>query len=164
MNNYKRDAMKRNLFIMIIALLPLTGIKAQNPNREKLDAYRIGFFTKKLGLTSGEAEKFWPVYNDYQKQKNALQQDRRELIRNFNQNESTLSDKELTEIGDKLINTFSEESSMALSFHNKLKEVLTPAKVIRYYQAENQWKAALLNELQDNRPAQRPNQKSKFEE
>lgn len=142
-----------------MTLLPLTAIKAQNPNREKLDAYRIGFFTKKMNLTAEEAEKFWPVYNDFQKQRNELQKEKINNIRDFNQNEGTLSDKELTEIGDNLINTFSKESELAQIFHKKLKELLPPAKVIRYYQAENQWKAQLLNQLQENRPAQRPNQR-----
>ncbi len=159
MNNYKNHAMKQILFILILVLLPLTIIKAQATPREKLETYRIGFFTKKINLTSAEAEKFWPAYNDYQKQKNELQQKRRELIMDFNQNGSTLSDKELTEIGDKLAGTLSEESEMAMTFHNKLRELLPPEKVIRYYQAENQWKAQLLNELQENRPAQRPNQR-----
>jgi hypothetical protein len=163
MKNFKYNAMKRNILILVILLLSLTAIIAQNPNREKLDAYRIGFFTKKLTLSTDEAEKFWPVYNNYQKEKNGLQQERRELIRNFNQNGSMLSDKELTEIGDKLIGTFSEEALMAESFHKKLKEVLPPSKVIQYYQAENQWKAQLLNQLQENRPVQRPNQKREFE-
>jgi len=155
--------MKRVVFLVTIALLPIILLNAQNPNREKLEAYRIGFFTKKLNLNSEEAEKFWPVYNDYQKKRNSLLQDRRELIRNFNQNESSLSDKELTEIGDKLINTFSDESESAQSFHKKLKEIFPPAKVIRYYQAENQWKAQLLNELRENRPDQRPDQRKELE-
>ncbi|HAM10760.1 MAG: hypothetical protein A2X04_06835 [Bacteroidetes bacterium GWF2_41_9] len=159
MKYFKWNAMKRNLLIVIILLLPLTVISAQNANRERLEAYRIGFFTKKLSLTSGEAEKFWPIYNDYQKQKNDLQIKRRDLIRDFNQNESTLNDKELTEIGDNLVSTLSVETEMARTFHIKLKELLPPDKVIRYYQAENQWKAQLLNELQENRPLQRPNQR-----
>jgi hypothetical protein len=150
--------MKRKIAILILVFVPLTILKAQNTNREKLDAYRIGFFTKKLNLTSDEAEKFWPAYNEYQKERTQIQMNRRELIRNFNQNEGTLSDKELTEIGDRLINTFSDESAMAQSFHKKLKGILSPGKVIRYYQAENQWKAQLLNQLQENRSQQRPNQ------
>jgi hypothetical protein len=81
------------------------------------------------------------------------------MVRDFNQNESSLSEKELTQIGDNLIATFSRENEMAQDFHKRLKELLSPAKVIRYYQAENQWKAQLLNELQENRPAQRQNQK-----
>ena len=103
-----------------------------------------------MNLTSAEAEKFWPVYNDYQKQKNLIQREKIMLIRDFNQNESTLTDKQMTEMGDKLINYISEESSMAVSFHKKIGNVLPPVKVIRYYQAENQYKIQLLKELQEN--------------
>ena len=151
--------MKNFTIVLIMIFLPLTAIKAQNPNREKLEAYRIGFFTKKMNLTSEEAEKFWPAYNDFQKERIELQKERIMLNRDFNQNGRTLNDKELTEIGDKLMNTISKESDLALKFHEKLKELLPPYKVVQYYQAENQWKAQLLNQLQENRPAQRPNQR-----
>jgi len=151
--------MKKIQLVLILAFLAMMAGKAQNTTREKLDAYRVGFFTKKMNLTSQEAEKFWPAYNDYQKKKNELQRERIMLVRDFNQNESALSDKELTEIGDNLIATFSRENEMAQDFHKKLRELLSPDKVIRYYQAENQWKAQLLNELQENRPAQRQNQR-----
>lgn len=151
--------MKKIPLVLILALLTAMAGKAQNTNREKLDAYRVGFFTKKMNLSSEEAEKFWPAYNDYQKKKNELQRERIMLVRDFNQNESTLSDKELTEIGDNLIATFSRENELAQEFHKKLRGLLSPDKVIRYYQAENQWKAQLLNELQENRPAQRQNQR-----
>ena len=148
MNNFKSETMKKTVFIFIMIIFPVVRVTAQNPNMEKLNSYKIGFFTKKLNLTSAEAEKFWPVYNEYQKQKNQIQQGKIALIRNFNQNESTLSQNQLTEIGDKLVSSIEEESNLAVSFHKKLKEVLSPEKVIRFYQAENQYKAQLLNELQ----------------
>ena len=85
-----------------------------------------------------------------------LQQEKITLIRNFNQNESTLNDNQLTEIGDKLIATIVQESSLAVTFHKKLKEVLPPAKVIRFYQAENQYKVQLLNEFKGSKQQQRP--------
>jgi hypothetical protein len=151
--------MKKFTVLFLLGLLAIITAKAQNGNREKLDAYRVGFFTKKLNLTSEEAERFWPAYNDYQKKKTELLRERVMMVRDFNQNESSLSEKELTQIGDNLIATFSRENEMAQDFHKRLKELLSPAKVIRYYQAENQWKAQLLNELQENRPAQRQNQK-----
>jgi hypothetical protein len=148
--------MKRKLLIFAIALtMPLLRLCAQNPNLEKFSTYKIGFFTKKMNLTSAEAEKFWPVYNDYQKQKNLIQREKIMLMRDFNQNESSLTDKQLTEMGDKLISYISEESSMAVSFHRKIRELLPPAKVIKYYQAENQYKIQLLKELQENRQQRR---------
>lgn len=138
-------------------LFPLaTG--AQNPSMERLNAYKIGFFTKRLNLTSAEAEKFWPVYNEYQDQKNRIQEERQNLIRTFNQGESSMSERQIAEIGDKLMETSVRETELAVTFHKKLKEILPPAKVIRFYQAENQYKIALLNELQ-NRRENRPLQK-----
>ncbi|MCX6252999.1 MAG: hypothetical protein NTV31_00805 [Bacteroidia bacterium] len=160
MKNYKFEAMKRGVIVLLILLmLPVIRSAAQNPNLEKLNAYKIGFFTKRLNLTSQEAEKFWPVYNKYQKQKTLIQQEKVTLIRNFNQNESTLSNNQLAEIGDKLVACIVQESSLAVTFHGKLKEVLPPAKVIRFYQAESQYKAQLLNELQGVRQQQRPIQR-----
>jgi len=156
MNNYKFKAMKKVVFILLIMLtMPVIKTAAQNTNLEKLNNYKIGFFTKKLNLTSQEAEKFWPVYNDYQTQRNQIQIEKLKLNRNFNLNESTLSDKQLEEMGDKYVDCLVQESNLAVVFHKKLKEVLPPAKVIMYYQAENQYKIQLLNELQTAKQQQR---------
>ena len=156
MHNYKFNVMKRIVtFLLIIIMFPVIRSSAQNTNLEKLNNYKIGFFTKKLNLTSEEAEKFWPVYNDYQGQRNLIQLEKVKLNRNFNQNEITLSDKQLEEMGDKYVDCLVKESNLAVSFHRKLKEVLPPVKVILYYQAENQYKIQLLNELQTVRQQQR---------
>ncbi|MGD0753518.1 MAG: hypothetical protein ABR927_00540 [Bacteroidales bacterium] len=156
MNIYKFEAMKRIIiFLFIMSVYPVIRSSAQNPNLEKLNNYKIGFFTKKLNLTSEEAEKFWPVYNDYQSQRNQIQLEKLKLNRNFNQNGSTLSDDQLEEMGDKYVECLVQESNLAVAFHKKIKEVLPPVKVILYYQAENQYKAQLLNELQNVRQQQK---------
>ena len=142
--------------VLILMMLPAIRSVAQNPNLEKLKTYKIAFFTKRLDLSSQEAEKFWPVYNDYQNQKNKIQSERISIIKDFNQNESTLNDKQLTDIGEKIIAATVEESSIAVSFHSKLKGVLPPAKVIKFYQAEAQFKAHLINELQRSKQQARP--------
>ncbi|HEX7493447.1 MAG TPA: hypothetical protein VF346_04435 [Bacteroidales bacterium] len=143
------------IFLLIILIYPVTKSVAQNTNLEKLNNYKIGFFTKRLNLTSEEAEKFWPVYNEYQGQKNLLQLEKLKLNRTFNQNESTLNDRQLEEMGDKYVDCIVQESALAVTFHKKLKTVLSPAKVIMYYQAENQYKVQLLNELQNQRQQQK---------
>jgi hypothetical protein len=155
--------MNKGLLIIAVALtLPLIKLNAQNPNLEKFSAYKIGFFTKKMNLNSQEAEKFWPVYNDYQKQKNLIQREKMNLIRDFNQNGSLFDDTQLTEIGDKLIRYISDESSLAVAFHKKIRELLPPDKVIKYYQAENQYKILLLRELQENRQQRKGNPELDF--
>jgi hypothetical protein len=163
MNSFKTWEMKTGLLLLTLAMIiPLGRLHGQNPNLEKFSAYKVGFFTKKMNLNSQEAEKFWPVYNDYQKQKNLIQREKIMLIRDFNHNESILNDSQLTEMSDKLIRFISDESSLAVAFHKKIRELLPPAKVIKYYQAENQYKIQLLKELQENRQQRRGNTDLEF--
>jgi len=144
--------MKRKIIVSIIlTTFCAMNIVAQNTNRQRLDAYKIAFFTKRLNLTSQEAEKFWPVYNEYQDNKNKLQLERQELNINFNQNELNMSEREMIEAGDKLVGMEVREAGLAKEFHNKIKTVLPPVKVLRLYQAENQYRLQLLKELQERR-------------
>lgn len=144
--------MKTRIIILTMLAALISGpALAQNPNLERLNAYKIAFFTKRLNLTEREAEKFWPVYNEYQDSRNKLQTERQQIMRNFNQNELNMSDKEMTEAADRLINLEVREASLTQEFHNKIKTVLPPVKVLRLYQAENQYRMQLLNQLQERR-------------
>jgi len=150
--------MKRGIFVLVIlAGFTFAPANAQNQGREKLDAYRIAFFTKRLNLTPQEAEKFWPVYNEFQNKRNSVQMERMQLNRNVNQNELNMSERDMTEAGDKLISLQMQEADLAMEYHKKFKEILSPVKVLRLYQAENQYRMQLLNELKQNQP-QRNNQ------
>jgi hypothetical protein len=153
MNSYKYKVMKRGMLVLLfLAMVPVLRLSAQNPNRERLNDYKIAFFTKRLNLTSQEAERFWPVYNEFQNKKISIQQERGSLNRTVNQNSANMSEKELTEAGDKIISLQMNEANLALEFHKKFKEILPPLKVVRLYQAENQYRLTLLNELQDRKP------------
>lgn len=153
MNFYNPETMK----IRIIAIAILTGLCssftiAQAPNREKLEAYKIAFFTKRLDLSPREAEKFWPLYNDYQKKKADIQQERATLNRMFNLEGNEMSEKELIDAGDKLIELQVSETELAVNFHKQIKTVLPPQKVIKLYQSENQYRIQLLKQLQERNP------------
>lgn len=155
MSNFKFKTMRKGIIVFLILLtIPVVKSEAQNQNLDKLNAYKIAFFTRRLNLSSREAEKFWPVYNEFQKRKSQTQIERNSIIREFNQNERNLNDNQISNMGDKLISTMVQESELAVNFHKSLKEFLPPAKVIRFYQVENQYKVQLLNELQGNRSQQ----------
>jgi hypothetical protein len=162
MNNFNITEMKRGIIVlMVLSFFPLWQLKAQNPqnqilnqnpNLDKLNAYKIAFFTRRLNLTSGEAEKFWPVYNEFQNKRIVIQTERQSLNRNVNQNMLNMSEKEMTETGDRLISLQIQEASLAQEYHKKFREILSPVKVLRLYQAENQYRIQLLNELEKRQP------------
>lgn len=163
MKSFKKITINRLPYILLLSAITVINSAAQDQRNDRIDAYRIGFFTKRLNLSSKEAQVFWPVYNDYQDKKTQVQLGRRALIREFNQSAGTLSEKELTAIGDKLLDATVRESALAVDLHKKLKEILPPAKVIRFYQVENLYRAQLLRELQnrmqqDGKQGLRPNE------
>jgi hypothetical protein len=154
--NFYNSAMKKVSLILIgLMLLSLTTVKGQEQSdNEKLTAYKIAFFTQRLDLTPAEAEKFWPVYNDYSARKSKLQIDRVSMIRYATQNEANMSEAELSSTADKLAQTFVDEASLIATFSNDLKKALPPAKIIRLYHIENQYKQQLLRELNQRRQEQ----------
>ncbi|HUS85607.1 MAG TPA: hypothetical protein VMW76_00075 [Bacteroidales bacterium] len=148
--------MKRLILSLIwITVVSLSCLYSQGLRNNKIDAEKIAFFTKRLELSPQEAEKFWPVYNDYTSRKEKLALDKNSLLRYLNQNYKNLTEDELEESSDKFVNFNLQEAELAKEYHDKFKQVLPPSKVVRLYNAEVQFKALLLNQL-GNRREQRP--------
>ncbi|MGQ9620606.1 MAG: hypothetical protein ACUVTX_06420 [Bacteroidales bacterium] len=150
--------MKKEIFLIFMFIAGyIEGVFTQETPAERLYAYRVAFITKRLNLTTEEAQRFWPVYNELQKKKNAIQQERTSIYKNIAQNELNMSEKEIAEAGDRLVSLELQESNLTAEYHKKFREVLSPLKVVRLYQAENQYRVVLLNELRNNPPAIREN-------
>jgi hypothetical protein len=62
-----------------------------------------------------------------------------------------MSEGELASAAAKLAKSFADEAEMVVSFNESLKAVLSPKKIIRLYQVENQYKQQLLRELNQRR-------------
>ena len=73
--------MKQFLLIIAFFLGSFSLVKAQNDreNRfEKVQALKIAFITQKLELTTDEAQKFWPVYNEYRSELQTARKENRQ--------------------------------------------------------------------------------------
>jgi hypothetical protein len=58
--------MKKHLFLLITFCFSMGLLYAQPDEiANKVEAIQIAFLTKELKLTPDEAQKFWPVYNNY---------------------------------------------------------------------------------------------------
>ncbi|MCA1756823.1 MAG: hypothetical protein LC649_05145 [Bacteroidales bacterium] len=151
--------MKKLLIVTITLLLSSAAVvEAQNAGR--IAAERTAYFTRRLNLTVEEAERFWPVYNDYSSRHDKLNQDKNSLLRYVNQNYENLSRKELTEAGDRVIEMGTQEAVLAEEYHARFMEVLPPGKVVLLYGAEMQFKTFLLNQLQERREQVAPGRRS----
>jgi hypothetical protein len=55
----------KKLILFLLVFAGISYICAAQPPKERIKALKVAYITKELNLTSSEAEKFWPVYNEY---------------------------------------------------------------------------------------------------
>lgn len=124
----------------------------QKERRENIEAQKVGFLTKKLDLTPEEAQKFWPVYNQYDGKLQELRNKRREDMKNAKENVEGMSDKEIEQLVDNEMTFRQKELDLQKEYHSKFKAVLPIKKVAKLYRADEEFKRFLLNELKDRKP------------
>ncbi len=124
----------------------------QNDKRENIEAQKIAFITKKLNLTPTEAQQFWPVYNQYSDKMQENRKKRRQDFKEAKASFDDLSDKEVEQLVDNEMTFRQKEIDLQKEYHIKFKAILPIKKVARLYEAEEQFKRFLLNELKDKPP------------
>lgn len=124
----------------------------QNDKRENIEAQKVAFLTKKLDLTPEEAQKFWPVYNQYDDKLQELRKKRREDMKNAKENFDALTDKEIEQLVDNEIAFRQKELDIQKEYHGKFKSLLPIKKVAQLYRADEEFKRFLLKELKDRKP------------
>ena len=67
----------RNLLLGVTLAVMSCQVMAQDRSHKKIESAKIAFITNELELTTEESAAFWPLYNEYEKKKNALNKDHR---------------------------------------------------------------------------------------
>jgi len=125
------------------------GAKFQ-AKKEKMETMKVAFLTDKLNLNATDAEKFWPVYNEYQDKKEALQIAFRQKAKML----KDISPELLTEEqSDELINAQLQEEQGLLDLKKeylpKFKKLIGSRKVVAMYVAEKDFNRLLLQKLKE---------------
>jgi Spy/CpxP family protein refolding chaperone len=120
----------------------------QPDRRQKIESFKIGFITQKLNLTPQEAQKFWPVYNEYQAKKQGMQKSMVEKYRDYRLSKEA-TEKQATALIDSSLNVMQANLNLARDYYGKLKAILPPQKIILLFNAERQFRRELLQRLAD---------------
>ncbi|NOZ47176.1 MAG: hypothetical protein GXO79_10400 [Chlorobi bacterium] len=136
--------------IVLIILLSITfSIYGQigADRKEKIEAQKVGYITNRLNLTPKEAQQFWPVYNQYQVEKQDLLNQKKAFMLKYREEKNSLTTEELEVIVDGFVNVQVQEAELLKKYNEKYKTVLPIEKILKLYQAENQFKQFLLKQI-----------------
>ena len=133
--------MKIMIQLIFIASL-ITGFAQDGA---KIEQAKIGYITNKLNLTSAEAEKFWPIYNEY---KNKLKSSRKEMrteIRDLGDLEN-MSDKEAEATLNDIVSMEQRNLDLRKEYLLKFKQILPTKKILLWLKAEKDFnKEVIMN-------------------
>lgn len=139
--------MKRILNILIFSfLLFSTQVLLAQSEKDKVEALRIAFISKRLELTAAEAEKFWPVYNEYNDKLKAI---KRNLRQSYRKKSETLSDKEAEELYYLDLQSKQAETDVHKVYSEKIKGIIGVKKVVRLRVAEEEFKREIINSIKE---------------
>jgi hypothetical protein len=117
--------------------------------REKVKADKKLVVAANMQLTESEATAFWPVYDAYQKELQAINDRTVKLITDYADayNKGPVTNEVANKLVDEALAIDDAELKLRRSYLPKLQKALPAAKVGRYLQIENKIRAAIKYEL-----------------
>lgn len=155
--------MKNNIItsfsIVIISLFHIVGLAQSRDQsvsqKEKIESFKIAFFTRQMQLTPQEATVFWPLYNQYMESMDIQKSNRRKSLQVTKELLDSMSDDEVNKLIDNRLLQAETALNERKEFVISLRKVLPAKKVAQYFKAEEQFKKKLMEKMNERKQQQR---------
>lgn len=157
MNSTKTINMKTLQIYVIVAIFFISGLsfgqEVKNPG-EKVRSLKISYITQELELTAKEAEKFWPVYNEYDRKIRGLERNERMKVRTIIKESNgykNLTDNQADEILNRIYKIERQIFDTKKEMDQKLSKVISKKKILRLKHIEREFVRNLMNKLRSRK-------------
>lgn len=145
------------LFAINLAALAQPKDGPKQDKQEYIRTQKIAFISTELALTPEEAEKFWPIYNEYDAKIEEVRKERKGYHKEL-KTINDLSDDKAYELTEKILDCDAKEASIRKEYLAKFAEVLGKKKAAKVFYAEEKFKRELLKEIHHHdKPYDGPN-------
>lgn len=122
--------------------------------RDKLKADKKLLVASNMELTESEAKGFWPIYDQYQKELQKINQGMAKVLESYadDNRRKSLTDDKAKKLIDEAVSVEQAEANIKSTFAPKLSKVLPVKKVARYLQIENKIRAVVRYDLAQGVP------------
>lgn len=128
--------------------------KAPGSKKQKMEAHKIAFLSHHLELTPEEAQKFWPVYNQYNNEIKELKQNFMNKSGEQKVKQEELTEKQIEDMIMKEMEFSQKKLDLKKQYHSKFKEVLPVRKLAKLYKVEKNF----MKKMRGKRNVQREKQ------
>ncbi|MDG2357980.1 MAG: sensor of ECF-type sigma factor [Polaribacter sp.] len=142
--------MKKTIIITSIFLFCVLSVfgQAKKEIKEKIRTLKIAYLSNQLNLTSNEAERFWPIYNAYDKEQHLLRIKFRLEIRKAIKEKGNIDMLSEEKAENLLLLKLKNDKKIYESkkdFINKIQKVISYKKIIKLQLAEIEFGRKIMN-------------------
>lgn len=119
----------------------------QQSQWDRIKALKVAFFTQEMNFNNKVAEKFWPIYNKYEKERWELH--RREDIEI--QNVECISEQEANGYISELLTVENEEYRIKKQLFEDLRKIMSAKDIIKIYKLEDEFHKKLIKEYRSKK-------------
>jgi len=125
----------------------------QGNRKDRIETMHIAYLSEKLNLTSAEAEKFWPVYNQYKAEQDQLRKERQNDVQSVKQagGIDNMSDADVQKLIANETDFETRQLDLRKKYVAKFQDVISARKVAKFFISEDEFKRYLLNQLRKRR-------------
>lgn len=147
------------IFSLFLSSFMLTSANAANNSqgdwKQRIMSEKIAFLTIEMGITPAEAQAFWPVYNQVDKEKD---QAMREVFQSFKALEDAVSagksEKEISKLLDTYLDALEQQGKIETQASAKYEKVLSVEKLAKLYVGEEKFRRLQVRRLHVPGPRQ----------
>lgn len=114
--------------------------------RKDIRSQKKQLIAANVPLTDAEAQKFWPVYDQYTAELVAIHNDKYQLIKEYAQSYDTMTDAQADDWSQRLLKQDADAAALRQKYWSNFRKVLPPKKAALYEQIER--RAQMLIDLQ----------------
>lgn len=135
---------------MLVLILSINITFAQiDSKKDKIDALRAAFISKKVNFTTQETQLFWPLYNEMNDRLDAARKTFR-LQYNSKTNFDFATDKEAEAYLAAELYLKQKEFEIYRDYYEKFKKILPVKKVANVRRAEDDFKKEIIKTIKEN--------------
>lgn len=149
---------KKIITTLLLIVSLITFAQDKNKRVERIKALRVAFISDRLDLTTDEAQKFWPIFNQYDDKHFELQRQKKHLMLKLRpENTANLSEQETAKLMEQDNQIESEIQNNRRQLAKDLQGAIPNQKILMLRQLEIEFKNKLLQQMKNRGEARRRN-------
>lgn len=137
----------RYIFITVLFFSMSFSFAQRENGHSKLKAIKVGMITEELNLSEGQAQKFWPLYNTYTDEKNAIHRSIR--VKNRVSKTNELDEDDLIQNQDDILTLKKEEINLTRKYRDNFLKIISAQQYAKLMETERKFNDLLLQKLKE---------------